>query len=63
MHSLPQDRGGVPYVHDDCHSVYRPVNQSGVSALQVHCELGIAVLEPGRSQHTKRRLFLDLTKS
>jgi len=35
MHSLPQDRIGVPYVHDDCHNVYRPVIQSDVRALRV----------------------------
>lgn len=37
MHSLPQDRVGVPYVHDDCHNLYRPVNQSDAKALQVYC--------------------------
>lgn len=56
MHSLPQDRVGVPYVHDDCHNLYRPVNQSDVKALQVYCGWGGggegAVLEPGQSQHT-----------
>lgn len=34
MHSLPQDRIGVPYVHDDCHNLYRPVNQSDVTAFR-----------------------------
>ena len=33
--SLPQDRVGVPYVHDDCHTLYRPVNQSHGKDLQV----------------------------
>lgn len=55
MHSFPQDSGGVPYVHDDCHNVYRPVNQSDVLALQVNCGSEGSVLEPG--QHTLRRLF------
>lgn len=41
MHSLPQDRVGVPYVHDDCHNLYRPVNQSDVKALQVYCGWGV----------------------
>lgn len=41
MHSLPQDGIGVPYVHDDRHNLYRPVNQSDVKVqLQVHCEWG-----------------------
>lgn len=43
MHSLPQDRIGVPYVHDDCHNLYRPVNQSDVKALQVHGGWGCCV--------------------
>lgn len=50
MHSLPQDSGGVPYVHDDCHNVYRPVNKSDVFALQVNCGSVGSVLEP--DQHT-----------
>lgn len=57
MHSLPQDRIGVPYVHD-CHYLYRPVNQSDVKAFRftvggaaaVHT---VHVLEPGHSQHTR----------
>lgn len=44
MHSLPQDRIGVPYVHDDCHNLYRPVNQSDVRALQVFCGWGCCAL-------------------
>lgn len=48
MHSLPQDRVGVPYVHDDCHNLYRPVKQSDVKSpsgsLQVGCCAGPAHL-------------------
>lgn len=55
VHSLPQDSGGVPYVHDDCHNVYRLVNLSDVFVLPVNCGSEGSVLEPG--QHTQRRLF------
>lgn len=41
MHSLPQDRIGVPYVHDDCHMLYRPVKQTGVEGPSGSLQVGL----------------------
>lgn len=42
-------------MHDDCHNLYRPVNQSDVKGFSGFTAGGAAVhnvTEPGQSQHT-----------
>lgn len=69
MHSLPQGGIGVPYVHDDCHNLYRPVNQSDVKPFRFTVVHNVHVLKPGQSQHTRYgldqmwQMSLDLTQS